>query len=221
MLSREHINADMFAPDEIRTHIERHIGPIQQVFNQWDDESSPISVQHVGPSDVRPVHTLVTLGMSARAMSVPASKDAPRYLELMVTLPEQWKLDAEAYNSEEWYWPVRLLHSLAHRPHDTGGWIGWGDTIPNGEPPRPYAKTTLLCGALIVPSLLVPTQFYELKGAQHNVAFFSVVPLYREEMELANQNGTQALIERIVDRDVNDVIDPKRKNVARKRFGLF
>jgi hypothetical protein len=212
----------MTAPDEIRAHIEQHIGPIQQVFNYWADESLPISVQHIAPSEVRPVHTLVTLGMSSHEMQVPASsKDAPRHLELMVTLPESWKLDADSYKREEWSWPVQLLHGLAHRPHDTGGWIGWGDTIPNGEPPVPYAKTTELCGALVVPSLLVPTAFYELKTPQRSVAFFSIVPLYKEELVLANNLGTQALIERIVDRDLNDVIDPKRRNVAKKRFGLF
>lgn len=211
----------MQATDEIRSHIERHLGPIHQVFNQWQDEALPISVQHVAPADSRPVHTLITLGMSGRAMSVPAQQDAPAYLELMMTLPNTWKLDEESSKREEWSWPIRLLQSLAHGPHASGGWLAWGQIVPNGEPPKPYAGTTKLCAALIVPSLLVPTDFYQLTTPTKTIAFYAVVPIYAEEWALSRKSGTQALLERIVDQDVNDVIDPKRKNVAKKRFGLF
>lgn len=211
----------MQASDEIRSHIERHLGPIHQVFNQWQDATLPISVQHVAPADTRPVHTLITLGMSAQAMSVPPDQDAPAFLELMMTLPRTWKLDEEATTRDQWSWPIRLLQSLANGAHRGGSWLGWGDIVPNGEPPVPYAKTTKQCAALIVPSLLVPTEFYELATPTKTIAFFAAVPIYQEEWELSRNEGKQALIERIVDQDVNDVVDPKRKNVARKRFGFF
>jgi hypothetical protein len=211
----------MPSTDDIRAHIERHLGPIQQVFNQWADESLPISVQHVAPVETRPVHTLVTLGMSARAMDVPAQEESPAFLELMMTLPEHWKLDAESSQEEEWSWPIRLLQSLASRPHKSAGWLGWGHIVPNGEPPRAYAQTTKQCAALIVPSLLVPTSFYELATAEKTITFYAVVPIYEEEWALSRASGTQVLLERIVDQDMNDVLDPKRKNVARKRFWPF
>jgi len=206
---------------DIRAHIEKHLGAIHQVFNEWADEVAPISVNHVAPSDVRPVHTLVTSGMSARALPGEMRSDAPRFLELMITLPREWQLDPKSYKLEEWFWPLRLLHMLAQWPQLTGSPLTWGQRIANGAPPQPYASTTKLCAALIVPSLLVPTEFYELKTDAKTVTFFAVVPLYKEELEFGERAGTQALLERIVDRDVNDVVDPKRKNVARKRFGLF
>lgn len=211
----------MLSADDIRAHIERHLGPIQQVFNQWADESLPISVQHVAPVETRPVHTLVTLGMSARAMAVPVQEESPAFLELMMTLPEHWKLDEESSKDEAWSWPIRLLQSLAYRPHKSAGWLGWGHIVPNGEPPRAYAPTTKQCAALIVPSLLVPTAFYELTTADKTIAFYAVVPLYEEEWALSRASGTQVLLERIVDHDMNDVLDPKRKNVAKKRFWHF
>lgn len=211
----------MLSTDEIRAHIERHLGPIHQVFNLWQDESLPISVQHVAPDETRPVHTLITLGMSARAMSVPAQQDAPAYLELMMTLPRTWQLDEESAKRDEWSWPIRLLQSLAQRPHASGSWLGWGQIVPNGEPAKPYADTTKLCAALIVPSLLVPTDFYQLTTPAKTIEFYAVVPIYAEEWALGRKSGTQALLERIIDQDINDVIDPKRKNVAKKRFGLF
>jgi hypothetical protein len=202
--------------DDIRAHIERHIGPIHQVFNDWEDQPFPISVQHVEPSEGRPIHTLITIGISAREMSVPEGSESPRSIELMITLPESWKIEADLTQQEQW--PIRLLQSLARRAISTKGWIGWGDLIPNGEPPQPYAPSTKLCAALIVPSLLVPTDFYQLTVQGKNIAFFAVVPLYAEEWQLGINNGNKALIERIIDRDVNDVVVPNRKNVAKRRW---
>lgn len=204
--------------DEIRSHIERHIGPIHQVFNDFEDGTFPVSVQHVQPTETRPVHTLITMGMSASAMSVPPQSQSPRFLELMITLPRDWKLQTEFVGKEEWAWPIRLLQTLARRASSSDAWIGWGDLIPNGHPPKPYAASTQQCVAFVVPSLLVPTEFYELNVAGKSIAFFAVVPLYKEEWQLGVKQGTKKLIERMVDRDVNDVVDPKRKNVARWRL---
>jgi hypothetical protein len=204
--------------DEIRSHIERHIGSIHQVFNDFEDGTSPVSVQHVEPTETRPVHTLITRGMSAREMAVPAGSESPKFLELMVTLPREWQLGSEHIGKEEWAWPIRLLNTLARSSSSSRSWIAWGDLIPNGDPPKSYAPSTRQCVAFIVPSLLVPTEFYELNLPGKNIAFFAVLPLYKEEWQLGLKQGTKTLIERMVDRDVNDVVDPRRKNVTRWRW---
>jgi len=75
---------------------------------------------------------------------------------------------------------------------------------------------------IIAPSLLVPVAFYELDIDGERVAFYSVIPLYREELELHARAGMAALLERLLQNDINDVVFLKRKNVARKkRFGFF
>jgi hypothetical protein len=202
------------AADAIRSHIERHIGPIHQVFNDWQQSDTPISVQHVLPTETRPVHTLVTVGMSGSRIAPPG--ESPDHLELMMSLWEGWKLDAESMQRAEWNWPVRTLQELARRSKETH--IRWGDLIANGEPPKPYAPATKLCAVLVVPSLLVPTAFYELETDAKRIGFYAAVPIYKEEWQLGLKHGAKALMERIVDRDVNDVIDLKRKNVARPRL---
>src|SRR5690606_36675277 len=108
------------------------------------------------------VHTLITSGVSLRAMNV-TKPDAPAHLELMMTLPREWQFGPEVSKEERWSWPVHLLKSLARRAHEEDGWLGWGHLIPNGRGGHPYAETTKQCAALIVPSLLVPTEFYELE----------------------------------------------------------
>ena len=214
----------------ITAHIERHIGPIKQVFRETAAASSidalavdvlPVDVLHVAATTDRPVHTLITSGMSDRPMAVPAGTDSPEYLELMMTLPREWQLDEQAPRDETWYWPIRLLLHLAGLPRQSNTWLGWGHTVPNGDPAQPFAANTQLCGAIIVPSLLVPTPFYELRLAQRTIAFYGVVPLYKEELALQQREGMSALLEKLIDRGIRDLVDPKRRNVAVKRFGLF
>lgn len=206
---------------QIRSHVERHIGRIDRVF-PGDPASGTADVLHVRPLDSRPYHTLVTAGMSTIAMPVPPEVNAPHRLELMMTLPEGWKPGSDVAD-ERVQWPVRLLQSLSRRPRDEReSWLGWGHTILNGDPPRPFAAGTELCGVIIAPSLLVPVAFYELNIEGERVAFYSTIPLYLEELELQRSKGMAVLLERLLQKDINDVVYLKRRNVAKKkRFGFF
>lgn len=206
---------------QIRSHVERHIGHIDGVF-PGDPASGTADVLHVKPVDSRPYHTLVTAGMSTFAMPVPPEVNAPHRLELMMTLPEGWKPEGDLAD-ERVHWPTRLLQSLSRLPAEKPeAWLGWGHTIPNGDPPRPLTAHTELCGVIIAPSLLVPVAFYELNIDGERVAFYSAIPLYREELELHRSEGMAALLERLLNKDINDVVYVKRRNVAKKkRFGLF
>jgi hypothetical protein len=68
----------------------------------------------------------------------------------------------------------------------------------------------------------VPDAFQRLRVSEgKEVAFYSVVPLYREEIELAVRAGTDELLNRFSSKRISDVIDPVRENVAKKRFGFF
>lgn len=206
---------------QIRAHVERHIGRIEHVFSgAGAADPTTVDVHHVGPVESRPYHTLITAGMSSVPMSVPAEADAPRRVELMMTLPEDWKLKA-AVTDERSHWPTRLLLSLSRLPHERRTWLGWGSAVPNGEPPRALAPHSDLCGVIIAPSLLVPVAFYELDIRGERVAFYSVIPLYKEELELHQRAGMQGLLARLLQKDINDVVDLRRRNVAKRRFGLF
>ena len=201
---------------QIRSHVERHIGRIDRLF-AGDPSVGTADVLHVQPVNSRPYHTLVTAGMSTTEMPVPQDPNAPRRLELMMTLPEGWNP-----NDETSHWPIRLLQSLSKLPREREGWLGWGHTVPNGDPPQPLAPHTELCGVIIAPSLLVPVAFYELAIDGERVAFYSAIPLYREELELHAREGMAELLGRLLHKDINDVVYLKRKNVAKKkRFGFF
>jgi Suppressor of fused protein (SUFU) len=205
----------------VRAHIEKHLGAITRVFDAPSGAPADHAVLLVASHDTRPVHTLITLGLSDTPTGMPAGKNASRYIELMMTLPRTWRFDEKSLQDERWYWPVRQLFNISGKPGNESSRLGWGEVVPNGNPPQPYARNTKLCGAVIVPSLLVPQEFYELKIAAHSIAFFSLLPLYKEEMELQADKGVNHLFETLIDAGVKDFIDPARRNVAKKRFGFF
>jgi len=225
---------------EIRAHIERHIGRIAAVYPERRREQGPgsepgrgdIEIMHVEPVEALPYHTLITAGMSELRMDVPAEVEAPRRLELMMTLPERWPLDARSREQPRYGWPISLLQELARYPSRRGTWLGWGHTVPNGDPPRAYARTVgsiarrwlrsaEFCGVIIAPSLLVPVPFYELGSGPERIGFLSAIPLYREELELQRRAGMEELLSRLLRHDVSDLVLPERRNVARRFFGLL
>jgi hypothetical protein len=208
--------------EEISDHIERYIGEVSMVFHELISDTVHIDVHHVEPSKERPFHTLVTSGMSDLKMNVPEDTDSTRYMELMVTLPEYWKVDDESFKDEKWYWPVRQIKFLARFPHKFETWLAWGHTIPNGDPAEPFAENTKLSGVIVLPSVNVPEAFRSLEIDEGKVIeFYSIVPLYDGEMNLKLNKGSDTLLDKLDKNGISDIIITDRKNVANKRFGIF
>lgn len=209
----------------LRAHIERHLGPIADTFVEPAGDASveirPIAIHRVRASAERPIHTLVTTGMSDRPMRTGANSAAPRHIELMMTLPRTWRFE-DPQTDGTGYWPVRLLAQLARHPEEHATWLGWGHTVPNGEPPVAYAPGSALCGVILAPSLLVPKEFYSLQVGKRDIEFYAAIPLYLEELRLAEREGMQRLLSSLIDHGVNDIVEPRRRNITKKRlFGLF
>lgn len=219
------------AVEQIAVHVERHLGKIVNVFPDaaalqplatGAADAPRILVHHVPATDARPVHTLVTSGMSTQPMAVPADGKTPRYIELMLTLPRQWRFDADSLRQEKWRWPIDRLRRLAHLPAAHGAALTWGQAIPNGDPPQPLAPGSKLCGVIIAPSLFVPPEFYELHAGGKTIVFYAAIPLYDEELALHREHGMEALLAKLLDHGIQDVIDLRRRNVARRKIlGLF
>jgi len=204
--------------EQISEHIEAHLGPVATVFHEIVSDTVHIDVHLVAPSADFPFARLVTSGMSDLPMTLPEGVAAPRYLELVMTLPGDWRLQQEAFDDERWYWPIRLLKGLARLPHKHATWLGWGHTVPNGDPAEPYAANTALDGAIVLPSVTVPDGFEELAvDADKTIHFLAVVPLYPEEMALKLHEGSDALLDRFAAHEISDIVDPQRRNVVCKR----
>ncbi|MCU0292435.1 MAG: suppressor of fused domain protein [Thermoanaerobaculaceae bacterium] len=203
--------------EQIGAHVERHVGPVDRVFHELISDLVHVDVHHVAPGDGRPFHTLVTSGMSDRPMSPPPGADAYRFTELAVLLPAAWQVSEEAFKDEAWYWPVRQLKILARLPHKFRSWLWWGHTVPHGDPPEPFAVSTELCCSMLISPVSLPDEFDTLWLEDgREVTFFSLFPLYKEEMEHKLGHGAEALLELVVRAGLDDIVDPRRLNVCRQ-----
>jgi hypothetical protein len=208
--------------EEISAHIEKYVGKIDTVLHELISDTVHIDIHHVLPTKEKPLHFLITSGMSDLPMTVSRDPAVLKYAELMVVLPQSWQISSESFNEERWYWPVRQLKFLARFPHKYNSWFGFGHTIPNGNPAEPFAENTQLDGVILLAPAQVSSDFLTLKIDENKtIEFLVIVPLYREEMDFKLRKGTDALLDKLIESGINDIISIDRENVAKKRFGLF
>lgn len=215
----ECVAGDTDVIEAVAAHIERHVGPVDNVWHELMSTYVHVDVHHVPPTPERPFHVLATSGMSERPMRTPPELPEDwRHAELLMCLPSDWPLTQEVFTDERHYWPVRWLKTLARFPHEYGSWLGYGHTVPNGDPAEPLGPGTELAGLMIVPPLLLGDDVHRLTLADGRVVrFWSVVPLYVAEMEFKLRKGADALLERLDEAGVTDLVDPTRPNVAARR----
>jgi len=186
------------ADDErITKHLERTIGGPYTVWHELVSDRVHIDVHVVAPTEANPCLTLVTAGMSARPMKLPPDVEPQwGHAELCMFLPHDWKLDEASLDDERHYWPIRLLKTLARLPHEYDTWLGWGHSIPNGNPAKAYAAGTKLSGAVVVPPFALADEFFAVEGepAMH---VFQVLPVTDAEMAFKLKKGLDPLLEKL------------------------
>lgn len=207
--------------DEISNHIVKYVGTIEIVFHEIVSDNVHIDVHWVKPSVNRPFHTLITSGMSDKPMNTPNNAEGNEYAELSICLPIDWDLTPEGQKDERNYWPIRWLKYLARFPHVYDTWLSFGHTIPNGNPAEPFANNTMLNTALLLPTTVFDDAFRKLELETKTIHFYTLIPLYSEEVNLKLKKGVEALYTKFDRFGINDILDINRKNTAKKRFGLF
>ena len=209
--------------DEISDHIEAHIGEIHMVFHEIVSEQVHIDVHWVKPTKEHPFHTLITSGMSDKPMNTPEGVEGCDYAELSICLPEEWKISEEDFKDENNYWPIRFLKYLARFPHEYNTWLSYGHTIPNGNPPEAFAENTKLNTMILLPSILFGDKFPILELENKTITFYTLIPLYDEEVALKMAKGVDALFAGFDKFGLTDVLQINRPNtIVKKKFlGLF
>lgn len=197
----------------LEAHINKHFGPFEAVFHEIVSTDIHVDIAISEPTPERNHYVLCTIGMGAKLMkAMPEEYRAMGYgrLELLVALPADWDIKSP---DEKWYWPLRWLKILSRLPVDENIWLGWGHTIPNGEP---YAENTKLeCILLEMPYEYGAESFETDLSNGEQVHFLQLIPLYKEEMEYKIKNGTDALV-KLFDHNFTGVININRKNYAKK-----
>jgi hypothetical protein len=200
----------------IEAHVERFVGMVDGTFHEIISDLVHLDILLVPPNARKPYITLLTSGASDLPMTVPEGYEEYRYAEYLINLPPEWPLASDALRDEANYWPIRWLKTLGRLPHEYGTWLGWGHTVPNGDPPVPIADT-MFAGMLVLPPYWLDKGFFQLSsGLGYKITFYNVVPLYREEIELKLRKGTEALEKRLEQIKAFELLDVGRSNTCKK-----
>jgi len=205
--------------EQIEKHITTHIGKIDTVWHELISNILHIDVHQIAPTDERPYWSWVTSGMSDLPMPAPEGSEYWRHAELMICLPRDWPVQGEEADQERHYWPMRWLKMLARFPHEYETWLAWGHTMPNGDPPEPFAEDTDFSGIILLSPKTVSNDFWSLKVREDKILhFYSLVPLYEEEMNLKLKQGAHHLDDLLEKAKVTELVDINRKNVAKGKW---
>jgi hypothetical protein len=212
----ELVSGDQALIDALSVHIERHFGPVPTVFHEIVSPYAHIDLHVVVPTKERPAITVVTSGMSERPMA------DGKYAELMLILPPSWPTMGDPeFETDEGFWPYRLLKQLARLPHEYGTSLGIGATVPNDDPPRPYARNTKLCCALIAPMVLPNEEGAErIVHDGREIDLLAVWPLYKDEMQVKLDDGLDRLFDLLDEARITEILEPDRPSVVPKRRRL-
>ena len=194
----------------VEEHIEQYFGKFENVFHELDSPDIHVDICVVPPSEERDYYTLVTMGMGAHRMNVP--EELAEYklerAELAIALPGNWKLKHEDLKNERWYWPIRLLKTLARLPIASDTWLGFGHTMDNEDD---FAKDTKLCAAMLTgPQDTEDGSEVCILPSGEEVNFYQVIPLYRDELEYKMEHDADALLDKM--NGISFVVEPDRQD---------
>ena len=196
--------------EAVEGHIQQYFGKFENVFHELVSPDIHVDICMVPPTEERDYYTLVTMGMGAHRMNVP--EELAEYklerAELAIALPADWKLDQESMKDEKWYWPIRLLKSLARLPIASDTWLGFGHTMDNQED---FAENTKLCAAILTgpQGTQDGSEVCPLPGGEE-VNFYQVIPLYEDELDYKLEHDADALLNKM--RGISFVVNPTRQN---------
>ena len=198
--------------EAVEGHIQQYFGKFGHVFHELSSPDIHVDICVVPPSQERDYYTLVTMGMGAHRMNVPEALAEYKLerAELAIALPRNWKLKHEDLKNERWYWPIRLLKTLARLPIASDTWLGFGHTMDNEED---FAENTKLCAAILTPPQGTEdgSEVCTLPGGEE-VNFYQVLPLYRDELEYKLAHDADALLDKM--NGISFVAEPDRQNAA-------
>lgn len=198
-------------------HIEQNIGPVGLVYTA--NAGYPrIDLICVPPSEHNPYHRIITRGMSDLAMALSPEHQAhhmPRYVELMMSLPEDWHMTCEHAHDEAWIWPKALLAYYGYYPHANKTCLGWAHTLsfhPMNVVMIPNSEFT---GLVVLPPMLAPVDFWTLTLSEDKtVHFYALMPLYHAELQYKLRYGFNALISRFNAAGLTELVDLDRDSVV-------
>ena len=168
-----------------------------------------INIHYIRPSSEHPFSTVFTNGMSEARMEPEDGAEGYDYAELVWHLPESWPDLIKSKNNESAMWPLQVMRMVGSYPHVMDTWLGPIPTLSLTDPPQPLGPNTKLSSLLLIPDEVEP-----LETSEKTINFYTVYPIYDEELDLVHEHGIDALLDRLKANHVSSVLNPDRINTA-------
>ncbi len=192
--------------DSYEKLIEDSFGKFTEVIHEIISPDLHIDVIPVPPTAERNYYTLFTMGMGAYKMQVPSGYGTMNRAEMAIRLPADWDYKS---SEEKWYWPIRVIKSLARLPFYEKTWLGYCHDI---DFRGPFSEETERCGVLL--------DFFDesvepltLENGDRLI-IYNVIPVYRAEMEYIAAHGAEALFQKMAEETAHGPLDIKRPCVV-------
>jgi len=194
----------------LENHISNYFGKFDNVLHEVMSPDIHVDICVIDPTPERNYYTLVTMGMGAHRMKVPKElkKAGIDRAEVLIALPPDWDIKND---DEKWYWPIRWLKILARLPGEHDSWLGYGHTVPNGEP---FSDNTKLSGVM----LSMPYYFGQAASVcalpnGDKINFYQIIALHESEMRYKIETSAEDL-ENLFPDDFDMVVDITRKSLV-------
>jgi hypothetical protein len=191
-------------PDPLLNYVEAQVGFTSRLEPKSENKPSLFTV---GIDDDQ--WCVFTYGMSDRAMNTPPEGEAYRFAELAVFVDSF----SEQEGDSQCDWPIDWLRQLAQYPFENNTWFGGPvAVVANGEPPEPLGPgTEMTCWLLLAQK--DPLDRVTLKDGR-NVVFYTMFAIHTDERDFEREHGTEALLKKFAEHDVNELIQPRRQSVV-------
>lgn len=158
---------------------------------------------------------LLTAGMSTLEMTVPPDVENPqeyKFAELMLLLPKSMAFgEVTGDNPNDWL--IDMLKENARFPHHYDTWLTIGHTLQATADMEPYEEHTEYTGVVILPSVNFDEDFTTLQAGENRINIYSVFPLYAGEMNYKKENGYNALLDRLIEKNTKEVFNNNRESL--------
>lgn len=185
------------------------------VLHEIESETvhSDIFIIQPNPAEGRNYYTLLSCGLSALPMHPIKGYQAYRYAELVLLLPPDWVMEYDRFEDENHWWPFRIMKEMTKYPHQEKTWLGYGHTYSySGE--EHFSDNNRFVGVILLESTILPKDFLQIKKGKKVIHIWSLIPLYKEELEFRSKYGTDQLLERLKLHHISEIVDINRINVC-------
>lgn len=202
-------NFDNTEADRIVEYVANRFGDAEKLVLQ-SLLPDGIFIHYIRPNAAHPFATVFTTGMSSERLEAPEGKSGFEFVELLLHLPPIWPDLIKSKKDATAMWPLQVMRMIALYAR-TGTWLGSSPTFALTDPPQPLGPNTAMSAVLLKPQSLDALVLTDGK----RIDFYTVYPIYSEELAVAQSRGVQTLVARMAEANVSAILDVGRVNSAR------